>query len=62
MEEDRPEPIFQPEDSVEADLAAINKRFQNELDYLESKVKDIGQNILEEEGGDSHPDVKVQKI
>ena len=61
MEQDRSDLdlVFNAEEAVQTQLSAINKRFQDQLEDLESKIKTLGQNILEEDGGDSHPDIKV---
>ena len=63
MEQDRSDLdlVFNAEEAVQTQLSAINKRFQDQLEDLESKIKTLGQNILEEDGGDSHPDIKVNK-
>ena len=63
MEQDRSDLdlVFNAEEAVQTQLSAINKRFQDQLEDLESKIKTLGQNILEEDGGDPHPDIKVNK-
>jgi hypothetical protein len=53
------EPDSNPVHPVASQLDGLNRRFQDQLDQLQSRLKDTGEKILQEDDGESHPDVKV---
>ena len=50
--------IHEGAEAVETQLDTLNHRFESQINFLQSKLKENGSNILEEEG-ESHPEVKV---
>jgi len=50
--------IHEGAETVETQLDTLNHRFESQINHLQSKLKENGNNILEEEG-ESHPEVKV---